>query len=77
MDDQEWFAAFPDRRLRLRPALPEECREPARLGVRWFTISGRDGKTQTFQAGHDFARRDGDRELSHLLSQLTKKDVRA
>jgi hypothetical protein len=72
VDDQEWFAAFPERRLRLRPALPEECREPARPGVRCFAIVVRGRAPFVFLAGRDFARLDTDREIATLLSQLTK-----
>jgi hypothetical protein len=71
VDDQEWFAAFPDRNYRLRPALPEEAL-PERPGVRVLAIVGRGRAPFVFLAGRDFARLDTDREIATLLSQLTK-----
>jgi hypothetical protein len=40
VDDQEWFGEFPDRRLRMREATPEEA-GPTRPGARMLAIVAR------------------------------------
>jgi hypothetical protein len=49
VDDQEWFAAFPDRRLRMREATPEEA-GPTRPGARMLAIVARGRAPFVFQA---------------------------
>jgi hypothetical protein len=68
---REWFAAFPDRRLRIREATPEEA-GPARPGTRILAIVARGRAPFVFQAGRDFVRLDNDREIATLLSQMEK-----
>jgi hypothetical protein len=72
VNDQEWFAAFPDRRLRMREATPEEA-GPARPGSRILAIVARGRAPFVFQAGRDFVRLDNDREIATLLSQMEKR----
>jgi hypothetical protein len=43
VDDQEWFPAFPDRRLRMREATTEEA-GPARPGTRMLAIVARGAR---------------------------------
>ena len=71
VDDQEWFGKFPDRRLRMREATPEEA-VPARPGTRMLAIVARGRAPFVFQAGPDFARLDNDRAIATLLSQMEK-----
>jgi hypothetical protein len=71
VDDQEWFAAFPNRRLRMREATPEEA-GPARPGTHMLAIVARGRAPFVFQAGRDFARLDNDRAIATLLSQMEK-----
>jgi hypothetical protein len=72
VDDQEWFAAFPDRRLRMREATPEEESGQTRPGTRMLAIVARGRAPFVFQAGRDFERLDNDREIATLLSQMEK-----
>jgi hypothetical protein len=76
VDDQEWFAAFPDRRLRMREATPEEA-GPARPGIRMLAIVARGRAPFVFQAGRDFARLDDDRKIATLLGQMERWRIRA
>jgi hypothetical protein len=71
VDDQEWFVAFPDRRLRMREASSEEA-NPTRPGTRIFAIVARGRAPFVFQAGRDFAQPDNDREIATLLSRMEK-----
>jgi hypothetical protein len=68
-DDAIFFAAFPDRGLRMREATLEEA-GPARPGVRMLSIVARGRAPFVFLAGRDFARLDNDRDIATLLSQL-------
>jgi hypothetical protein len=70
-DHQEWFAAFPDRRLRMREATPEEAGQ-MRPGTRMFAIVARGRAPFVFQVGCDFERLDNDREIETLLSRMEK-----
>jgi hypothetical protein len=71
VDDQEWFAAFPDRRLRMREATPGEA-GPTRPRARMLAIVARGRAPFVFQAGRDFERLDNDREIATLLSEMEK-----
>jgi hypothetical protein len=71
VDDQEWFAAFPDRRLRMREASLEEA-GPTRPGARMLAIVARGRAPFVFQAGRDFDRLDNDRAITTLLSEMEK-----
>jgi hypothetical protein len=70
VDDQEWFAAFPYRRLRMRRRLR---RKPARRALgpaclqSWLAVA-----PFVFQTGRDFERLDNDREIATLLSRMEK-----
>jgi hypothetical protein len=59
VDDREWFAVFPDRRLRMREATPEEG-GPVRPGTRMLAIVARGRAPFVFLAERDFARLDND-----------------
>jgi hypothetical protein len=74
VDDQEWFAAFPDHRLRMREANPEEA-GPARPGTRMLAIVARGRAPFVFQAGRDFARLDNDRAIATLTPPLGRAAV--